>query len=191
MLITGIRHAISTELDTRRSSIFMRYLYQYLEMFAFLGIILPIVIGVDYFCVSKLKDVTVTNKYYQVMDNLNQIEYYFYTDSYRFLSDVIFYENTKISDKITLHRTPIFHTVTCVTSSSDQLVYMCKPTNVYGWPFIIVALTFICSIIFIIKTWGWMRNSEFIKYDSMINMGIINAILCIFIIVAVLCHIPN
>ena len=191
MLITGIRHAISTEYDMRRSSIFMRYLLQYLEMFAFIGILLPIFIGTDYFCDTKLKDEIVTNKYYQVMDNLNHIEYYFYTDSYRFLSDVIFYENTKIADRITLHRTPIFSIVTCVTHSSDRLVYTCKPTSVYGWPIIIVGLTFICSLIFIIKTWGMIRKSETVKYDAMINLGIINAILCSFVIVAILFHIPN
>jgi len=189
MLITGIRHAISSELNTHRSAIFMKYLIHYLEMFALLGVILPIAIGVDYYCVSKTKDEVITNKYQQPIDNMNQLEYYLYTDSYHFLSDIIFYENTKLSDRVTLHLTPIFKTVTSVTNRSDRAIYTCKPSNIYGWPLIIVGLMFICSVVFIIKTWGLSRKHEQIKYDAMINLGIINSILCSFTIIATFCHI--
>ena len=151
--------------------------------------ILPIIIGVDYLCTQQTKDEIITNKYYQVMDNMSQIEYYFFTESYRFLSDVIFYENTNISDRITFHRTPVFKTITSVTKQSGQFVYTCKPTNVYGWPILIVGLTFICSIIVFFKTNSLLRKSEYIEYDSKVNLGIINAILCLFTIIATFFHI--
>ena len=184
MLITGIRQAINSELDTRRSGVFMRYLIHYLQMFAFIGVILPVVIVVDYFNETQTKDEIVTNKYYQVMDNLNQIEYHFFTASYRFLSDNIFYENTNISDRIVFHHTPILKTVTSVTHRSGRTIYTCKPNNVYGWPIIIVGITFICSLIVIIRTWGLLRKNKNIKYDSKVNLGIINAVLCLITIVA-------
>ena len=184
MLITGIRHAISSELDTHRSAIFMRYLMHYLKMCAFLGVMLPIVIGAYYFFDTQMKEETVTNKYYQVMDNLNQIEYYFFTDSYHFLSDIIFYENTNVADRIIFHRTPILKTVTNVTNRSDRFIYTCKPSNIYAWPLIIVALTFVCSVIFITQTWSLKKRRESIKYDSKVNLGIINALLCVMTIIA-------
>lgn len=191
MLIAGIRHAISSELDIRRSAVFMKYLKHYLTMFSFIGMILPVVICVDYFCASQTKDEIVTNKYYQVMDNLNQIEYYFSTDSHRFLSDIIFYENTNIGNQIIFHRTPIFKTVTSVSHQSGRLVYMCKPTNIYGWPIIIVGLTFICSIFVLIKTSKKSKKTVYFEYDSKVNMGIINAILCLFTIIATFFHMLN
>jgi len=189
MLITGIRHAINSELDIRRSAVFMKYLIHYLKMFAFIGMILPVVICVDYFCDSQTKDEIVTNKYYQIIDNLNQIEYYFNTGSHRFLSDIIFYENTNVGNHITFHLTPIFKTVTNVSHQSNRIVYICKPTNIYGWPIIIVGLTFICSIFVMIKTMTMRKKTEYIEYDSKVNVGIINAILCVFTIIATYFHI--
>ena len=184
MLITGIRHQINDELDTYRSSTFMKYLIHYLHTFALLGMIIPIVIGVDYFCNPKTKEEKVINKFYQVVDNTGQIEYHFYTGSYHFLSDVVFFENTNIEDHVALICTPIFRTVTCVVNRIERIEYRCKPQNVYSWPIIVACLTFICSMIWITKTWGWNRKRKQMKYDSMINLGIINAILCLFIIIA-------
>ena len=188
MLISGIRHAISSELDVRRSAVFMKYLIHYLEMFAIIGVILPIVIVADFFYAPQTKDEIITNKYYQVMDNMNQIEYYLYTGSYRFLSDIIFYENTNISDHITFNYTPIFKTVTSVSRKNNQLVYTCKQQSIYGWPIIIVALTFICSLIVIIKS-ILRKKPDDIEYDSKVNLGIINSIMCVFIILATFFHI--
>ena len=127
MLITGIRHKINAEFDSRRSALFMRYLFHYLQMFAWLGIIIPILIGVDYFCVPKTKDEIVTNKFYKSWDNMIHAEYHLFTDSYHFLSDNAFYENTNIKGKITFYHTPIFETVTFVSTTAGANVYICKP----------------------------------------------------------------
>jgi len=189
MLITGIRHAINSELDVRRSAVFMKYLIHYLEMFAIIGVILPVIIGIDYFYAPQTKEAIITNKYYQVMDNMNQIEYYLYTGSYRFISDIIFYENTNVSDHITFHYTPIFKTVTNVSRKNNQLIYTCKQPSIYSWPILIVGLTFILSVIVIIKISVLMKKSETIEYDSKINLGIINAILCAFTIIATFFHV--
>ena len=191
MLITGIRNAISSELDIRRSAVFMKYLSYYLEMFALLGLLLPPVIVADYFLQPEIDEAVVTNKYYQVLDDINKVDYFFYTGTYRFVSDIIFYENTNISDNIFFNRTPIFNTVTSVSHQSQRVIYTCKPNNIYGWPMGVVGLTFICSAIYLIKTWIGKRKREYLKYDSIVNLGIINAILCVFIIVAALWHIPN
>jgi len=182
MVITGIRQAINTELDSRRSAVFMMYLLHYLEMFAIIGFIIPIFVGADYFLETQKKEEIVTNKFYQITDNMNHIEYYFYTHSFHFLSDNIFFEKTNIDDRIVLHRTPLFNTVTYVTSNSGRAVYTCRPNNVYGWPIIIVGLTFIFSVILIICR--LFRKQEKYKYDAMVNLGIINAILCLFTITA-------
>ena len=182
MLIAGIRHQINAELDSRRSTTFVRYLIYYLQMFAFMGIIFPVVIGVDYFCTPEIKDEIVTNKF-SILINLNQTEYHINTNSFNFLSNAIFYENTKIQDHVSLVCTPIFHTVTNVSNYHDRIDYKCKPKNLYDWPIIIAALTFVCSIIYFVKTWGWIRKRKQIKYETIINLGIINSLLCIFIII--------
>ena len=184
MLITGIRHKINSELDSRQSALFMRHLIHYLRMFAYLGVIIPCLIVVDYFCAPQIKDEKVTNKYHMVMDNLNHIEYHFFTDSYRFLSDKSFYENTNIKDNVTFYYTPIFNSVTYVSHVVGQGVYVCKPSNVYGWPLFVAGITFICSIIILVKTIGRTKKRESFKGDSMVIMGLINAFLCSITIIA-------
>ncbi len=190
MLINGIRHKLGSESDARRSASFMRYLIHYLQMFAYMGAIIPIVIGIDYFLTPETKKEVVIERYYQIMNQLNDIEYHFRTDSYHFLSDKIFFENTDENDEVTFYYTPIFKTITDVTHRVNQSVYVCKPNSIYGWPLIVVGLTFICSIIMIIKTWGWIKKRNHIKYDSVVNLGVLNAFLCAITIIAILFHIP-
>ena len=191
MLITGIRHKIASELDSSRSAAFMRYLAHYLQMFACLGIVIPVLIVVDYFNVPQTKEEVVVNKFYQITNGQHQIKYHIYTDSYHFVSDATFYENTNIDAYATLVRTPIFKTVTSVISYVDRIEYKCNPHSIYGWPIIIAILTLIFSVILIIKTWSWIRKHKHIKYDKVINLGIINAMMCAFIIVAVFFRILN
>ena len=155
-------------------------------MFAYMGVIIPVFVGIDYFTAPKTKNEIVINKYYEVKNNLNQIEYHFFTESERFLSDIIFYENTDIDDQVTFYYTPIFNSITKVTSGS----YTCEPNNIYGWLLIVIGLTFICSAVVVIKTWGWIKKREHVKYDSVVNWGVINAFLCIFTILVSLFHIP-
>ena len=155
-------------------------------MFAYMGVIIPVFVGIDYFTAPKTKNEIVINKYYEVKNNLNQIEYHFFTESERFLSDIIFYENTDIDDQVTFYYTPIFNSVTKVTNGS----YMCEPHGIYGWWLIVIGLTFICSAVVVIKTWGWIKKREHVKYDSVVNWGVINAFLCIFTILVSLFHIP-
>ena len=190
MLITGIRHKLNAELDSSRSALFLRYAIHFLQMFAWLGIIVPICIGADYYFTPQTKDEIVTNKYTQVLNDLNQIEYHFITDSYRFLSNSAFYDHTNIKDRITISRTPIFKTVTFVSHMVDQNVYICKPNNIYGWPLIVAGLTFICSIIIIFKTLGWKKKREHVNYDKVVNLGAINVFLCVITIIAILFRVP-
>ena len=186
MLITGIRHQINAEYDLRRSALFMRYLFHFLQMFAWMGIIIPILIGVDYYCDPQSHEEKVTNKFYKSWDNMNHVEYHIFTDFYHFLSDNAFYENTVIGDKVTFYYTPIFKTITDVSRNANSNVYVCKPDNVYGWPIIVAGLTFICSIIVVILNFGWRRKRKYLKFDAVTNLGIVNMFLCAIIIVAIL-----
>ena len=190
MLITGIRQRISSEFDTHRSATFMRYLMHFMQMFAFMGVIIPLLIGVDYFIPPQTTDETVINKFYHVTDNINNIEYHIFTDNYHFLSDNIFYENTNSDTQLDIQFTPIFRTVTSISHVAGRNVYTCKPNNIYGWALIIAVLTFVCSIIIVIKMWCWIRKREYVKYDSVVNLGIINAFLCLMLIISTLFHIP-
>ena len=190
MLITGIRRKVGAEIDERRSNLFTRYLIHYSQMFAFLGIIISILVGVDYFLMPQTKEEIIINRYYQVTDNLTHTEYHFFTNSCGFLSDPVFYENTNIDDKVTIYRTPVFKTMIHVSHRTKQNVYICNPNNVYSWPIIVIGLTFICSLIVTVRTLGWMKKRIHVKYDSVVNIGVINSILCIISLIVVLLHIP-
>jgi len=181
MLITGIRHKIASEVDARRSSLFMRYLIHYLQMFAFLGVFISILLVVDYYSIPQTINEPVRNKYYEVTDRVSDIKYHILTDSYNFIYNIDFYENTTIKDQLTFTLTPIFKTVTQVNHSVKKK-YVCKPHNIYGWPLIVVGLTFFCSVYLIIRLWGWMRKRDRINYDSVVNLGLINAFLCLMVI---------
>ena len=190
MLITGIRHIINAEFDSRRSALFMRYLFHYLQMFAWLGVIIPVLIGIDYFYVPQTKDEVVTNKYYRSWDSMFHVDYHIFTNSYHFLSDNVFYENTNIDDRITFYYTPIFKTVTFVSRKAGANVYVCKPSNIYGWPLIVAGMTLICSFIIVIKTWRWQKRRKKLKFDLVANLGVVNIFLCAITIVAILFRIP-
>ena len=114
MLITGIRQKLNVEFNTHRSALVSRYLIHIFQMFAFLGIIFPVLIVYDYVSEKQKDDEILRDKYYKLMDNLNQIEYCFFTDTYQFYSDKTFFEHANKDDMITLFRTTIFKTVTNV-----------------------------------------------------------------------------
>jgi len=160
-------------------------------MFAWLGVIIPVLIGVDYFCTLKTRDEVVINKFYQSWDNMAHVDYHLFTDSYHFLSDNAFYENTNVKDKVTFSYTPIFKTVTSVSHMSGQDVYVCKPPNIYGWPLITAGLTLFCSIIVVVKNWGWRKKRKYYRFDAVANLGVVNIFLCAITIVAILFRIPN
>ena len=186
-LITGIRHNIRTELDLHQSALFMRYVMHFLEMFAFLGVIIPVLIGIDYFCPPKTKDEMIIDKFYKTMDN-NYVEYHILTNTFHFLSDHAFFKNTNINDKVTLCHTPIFKHVTRSSYTSGTNIYVYEPDTIYWLPLIFLfCLTSILSVIFFIKTWNWKRKNFYRrKYDSTVNLGVAIAFLSIFIIVAIL-----
>ena len=187
MVITGIQHKIKSDIDTRRTASFTKYLMHYLRMFAILGIIIPILTGVDYILAPQTQDETVFNKFYQVMNDHENTEYHIYTDSYNFIANVSFYEHIDIGGRVTYYYTPIFNTLTDVSHQAGQIVYLCKPFSVYGWPLVAPILTIICSTILLIKT----RRKKPVRFEAVINLGIINAFLCIFTLVFVLFQVHN
>jgi len=193
MLITGICRKVKVELDERKSALLARYLIHYSQMFAYLGLIISALVAIDYICYEfynpQTKNEIIANRYYKVTDNINRTEYYFFTDSYHFLSKANFYEKTNIGDDVTIHFTPIFKTIIKVSNTAKQGID-CKPFNIYGWPLCVVGLTFICSLIVIVRTWGWKKKRAHFKYDKIINFGAINILLCIITLVAVFYYYP-
>ena len=185
MLIIGIRHKINSELDARRSATFTRYLLHYLRMFAFIGVIIPLLVAIDYYCNRLTIEETVKNKYI-IAPMYNKAEYHIFTDRHHILTENSFYENSIIGDNLTFNYTPIFKTVTNVSYSIDDSIFDYKLNSVYGWVSIIVLITFVTSLIVLIKSWGRIKKQKLKKSDSLINIGIINAILCLMTLVAVL-----
>ncbi len=188
MVITGIRHKLKSDVDERRTAKFTKYVMHYLRMFAILGIVFPILIGADYLLDPQTKNETVINKFYMVMNDIDHAEYHIYTNTYNFIANTSFYDHADIGDHVTYYYTPIFKTITDVSHKDGQNIYVCKPISIYGWLLIAVAITLILSTITMIKTRRGRR--KFFKYDSLINLGVINAFFCLFTLVAILFHIP-
>ncbi len=193
MIITGIRHKIRSEIDERRSASFTRYLMHYLRMFAFLGVIVPGLIGVDYALKQKTKEDTVVNKFSKITGSINGVEYHLYTNKYHFISDVAFFDHINKGDRVTYYYTPIFKTITDASYTLGETVYSCKPVSIYGWPVIVAGLTLLCSTILLIGTRDARQNLKrhhSLKSDSMVNLGVVNAFLCLFVLVSILFHFP-
>ena len=182
MLISGIRNKIISEVDARNSGSFKRYLIYYLQMFALLGIIIPALIAVDNLFEPYTNEEVVKNKFY--LKSHTKLDYYIQTENHRFRSDIAFYENSDIGDTIAICNTPIFDVSTNVSKVKDNVVYTCNIDSVYGFLLIIAGIIFFLSIFIFIKIWRNKHNVQ--KYDQIINIGIVNAILCIIIVVAVL-----
>jgi len=170
MLISGIRQKLSYEFNLRRSAMITKCLVHYLQMFAFLGIIFPVLILIDYCFLDRISnDELVIDRYYKFTDNLNSIEYKIFTDSYHFRPDHVFYEHINKDDKIIISRTKIFKTVTNVSFKKNLKLYKCNPMSIYNWPIFIVGVTFICSLITIFKIRKWFKKHDFMKNNSVIN----------------------
>jgi len=155
-------------------------------MFAYIGIIFPILIGVDYYIDPLKIDEIVINKHHEHV--YGKIVYRVFTDSHHFSSDYYFYKHTEIGDIITFHSTPIFNTITSVTKRTDGAVYNCSIDSIYGMLLILVCLTLVISIIVIIKTWGWIKKQKRIIFNLTVNLGLVNAVLCMMTLLAILFH---
>ena len=190
MLIIGIRHKITSELDARRSALFTRYLFHYLRMFAIMGVIIPMLVIVDYYCKRRIieEPVIIKNIVAPMYDN---IEYHIFTDNHHIKTESEFYDNTNIGDIITFHFTAIFKLVTNVSSRKDGYTIIYTLSSIYGGVIVIVivVLTFVTSAVFLIKTWRQIKNREYIKSNFLINLGIINAFMCLMTLVAVIFHV--
>jgi hypothetical protein len=73
---------------------------------------------------------------------------------------------------------------TNVSYLHNGIVYNCNISVVYIWLFIISFLTFVISIIVIIKTHGNKKKHAYAKFDAIVNIALINALLCLIVIVA-------
>ena len=189
MLIKGIRNKIKAESNALKTATFTRNLIHFLHMFAVMGVIIPTLIGIDYFIAPVISEQTVTEKYYVPAYGVKS--YYIYTNNQNFVADANFFENTAVGDTINFHNTPIFNTTTIVTRINNSNVYICGLNSIYGWPIFVVFVTFVLSTNIVFKTRyliskRLMNKQKNIRIDSVANIGIINSLLCLIIIVAVL-----
>ena len=185
MIITGIRHKIQSDIDIRRTTRFNGYLVYYIRVFAILGVITPIAIGADYILKQQTKSEVLNNKFYQMAGG-QQIKYNFYSDTHQFSGNVAdFYEHINIGDTLTYYYTPIFNTLTDVTYQSGLSMYVCQPTGIYGTMLIVPVLSLICSTILLLRT----HKKKYVKYEPIINLGVINAFLCILTLAFSLFHV--
>jgi hypothetical protein len=153
-------------------------------MFAMLGVMMPVLIGVDYVLTPKTQNEAINNKFYLLQNEQEYTQYHLYTESHHFTANAAFYDNAEIGDTVTYYYTPIFHTLTDVSRRENQNIYICKQFSVYGWPLIVTMLTLICSIVLLIRSRRILTH----QYESVINLGVINAFLCMFTIILVLFH---
>jgi len=158
-------------------------------MFAYLGVVFPVLIGVDYFIDPLEENEAVANMYYKQV--YGKVVYHVYTDSYHFISDYNFYSNTAIGDIITFHYTPIFNSVTNVMREAGDVLYKCNINNIYSGLLVFVGLNFVISIFVAIKTWGLIRKQKRIKFDLAVNLGIFNALLSMMTLVTILFQMSN
>jgi len=152
-------------------------------MFAFIGIIIPILVVVDYYMERLSIDETVTNKY--VVPMSSSIKYYIYTDKQQILTKNDLYDNLNVGDRVSFKLTSIFNTVTNVSYTANNSIRNYKLDSVYGWPLIIVLATFVTSFIVVYKTWG-LKRKRGIKSNLTTNIGVVNAFLCLMTLVVVL-----
>ncbi len=185
MVITGIRYKIQSDADALRTASFNGYLLHYLRMFAFLGIIVSVAIGVDYMLKPQIKREILKNKFYQIVEDQNRVKYSFYTDSYHFTGNSGFYDHIEKGDTLTYYHTPILKTLTDVSYQSGENTFVCKPISIYGWLLIMPCLLLVLSVILLVKT----QRKKIVKHDPIINLGIINAFLCIGTLIFTLFHI--
>ena len=127
LYIDSIFDKINSEDDDLRSNLRRKRIKLILlRVFFFIVLIFLILLGVDYSCKPIEKTEIVSEKYYQVIEDLDKTNYHFATNSYDFLSDIVFYENNSIGDQVTYEITPIFKIVRCVIGSKG----VCFPKNV-------------------------------------------------------------
>ena len=181
MLITGIRHRLKIEVDTQRTDIFKVYLMHFFQMFSFLGVIFPVLIAIDYFSNYVEKDESIVNKYYVVVSS-TQVDYFIYTESYRFQSAPEFYEKTNIGDNVTFLLTPIFKVYTDVFCKVEDAFLYTPLSHIYQWSLVIAVTTLVLSLMVLKKIFS--KNIDY--SDILLNIGIINSLLCIILIIGVI-----
>jgi hypothetical protein len=177
LFISAVRHKIKSDLDRRRTAIFTRHLLRYLQIFAFLGVIFPVLIGVDYFLTPTIKTEMLTNKKHKIWSN-RKIDYFFYFNERYIKVDGDIFEQIRVGSMLDLHHTPIFDTFVVMLCRDGEDVYASKPFNIYGWPRIITALTFFLSIFLLLKN----RPESKTEHDLLITAGVINTFLCVFML---------
>jgi hypothetical protein len=172
LFIAGIRHKIKSDVDMQRTAIFTEHVLKYLQIAAFLGVIFPVLITVDYFLPVKVKTEIILHKrhragFYYILMREQSIT----------VNQELFYHIVEGSP-IDFCHTVIFKTLVRIIYQDGSDVYISKPLNIYGWPSITAVFTFLFSIFLLLKN----RPNPRIDQDVLVTVGVINAFLCIFTI---------
>jgi hypothetical protein len=176
MFIKGLNKTIAAEIDAVQSELVMTYVIYYSRIIAFLGIIIVLLVGIDYFLDRDVQNDTVVLKYREVINN--EFAYNIVTETYSFKTTQEIYDKTSVTMSIDICKTRLLKSSTFVIIRIDNGAFLSwQVENIYLIPFVMIyILTLVLSVMFILKT----RNHRKISYnENVLNLGIINSILCI------------
>ncbi|MDR0815563.1 MAG: hypothetical protein LBN37_07430 [Bacteroidales bacterium] len=174
-IILGIRRKIKADMNARRTIIFTKHLLQFLQIFAFLGVIFAMLIAADYFAPRNIQSKTITEKKEQRWTN-GQIDYYLYAGDSHFTVNQLAYEHLPKGSAINLNYTLIFNTLTEISGADGVDTYISHPFNIYGWTFGIVIVSFLLSGFLLLKN----TPSSGVNRDLLVSVGTFNLFTCLF-----------
>ncbi|MDR0714437.1 MAG: hypothetical protein LBF89_09310 [Bacteroidales bacterium] len=175
LLIPGVRRKIKQDTDARHTAVFTCYLLAYLQIFAFLGVICPVLIAVDYFIERNISSETVINKQQKTWYN-KATDYYLYLTDKTITVNRLAYEQIRMNDAVNLHHTVIFKTLTDITFRKGAEVYISRPFGIYRWPLCFAVLSFIFSAFLLLKN----TPASKVNRDILISAGLLNFFTCVF-----------
>ncbi|GHT22037.1 hypothetical protein FACS189430_03210 [Bacteroidia bacterium] len=175
--ISGIRRKVKSDMNVRRTMIFTKHLLQYLQIFAFLGVIFAVLIASDYLVPRKIQTKTITEKKEQRWTN-GSSDYYLYTDDCYFTVNQLAYEHLPTGSAIHLNYTAIFHTLTEIEGSDGKATYVSQPFNIYSWTIGFVIVSFLLSVFLLLKNTPSTNTNR----DLLVSIGTLNFFTCLFML---------
>jgi hypothetical protein len=175
LMIPGVRRKIKLDTDARQTAIFTCYLLPYLQIFAFLGAIFPVLIAVDYFLEQHIARETVIGKKQKTWFN-KDTDYYIQLNDQLISVNPLAYEHLDAGDTVSLHHTVIFNTLTKITFRKDSDTYVSRPFGIYHWPLCFAVLAFAFSVFLLLKN----TPASKVNRDILISIGLLNFFACVF-----------
>ncbi|MDR1666235.1 MAG: hypothetical protein LBS03_00865 [Bacteroidales bacterium] len=175
LMIPGVRRKIKLDADARQTAVFTCYLLPYLQIFAFLGVIFPLLIATDYFLERQIDRETVADKRQQTWPN-GETDCYLLSNDRLIAVNPLAYKQLAVGDTFYLHHTVIFHTLAEISYSSGADVYLSRPFGIYRWPICFACLALVFSVFLLLKN----TPTSKVNRDVLISAGLLNFFACVF-----------